>query len=119
MEDFHDAGGLPALLERIRHLLAIDCPTVNGRTLGENIAGAEVIDDRVILPLEKPLASAGGTCVLRGSLAPDGCVLKLAGQDRNHHRGPARVFDSEEATYAAVKAKQVRPGDVVADSKPE
>ncbi|NCY03039.1 MAG: dihydroxy-acid dehydratase, partial [Planctomycetia bacterium] len=76
MEDFHDAGGLPALLERLRHLLATDCPTVTGRTLGENIAGAGVIDDRVILPLDRPLATAGGTCVLRGNLAPSGCVIK-------------------------------------------
>jgi dihydroxy-acid dehydratase len=103
MEDFHDAGGLPALLERIRHLLAVDCPTVNGRTLGENIAGAEVIDERVILPLGRPLASAGGTFVLRGNLAPDGCVIKPTAAEPRllRHTGRAFVFDG----YADLKAR--------------
>jgi dihydroxy-acid dehydratase len=103
MEDFHDAGGLPALLERIRHLLAVECPTVNGRTLGENIAGAESIDDRVILPLDRPLSSAGGTCVLRGSLAPDGCVIKPTAAEPRllQHTGRAFVFDG----YADLKKR--------------
>jgi dihydroxy-acid dehydratase len=103
MEDFHDAGGLPALLERIRHLLAVECPTVNGRTLGENIAGAESIDDRVILPLDRPLSSAGGTCVLRGSLAPDGCVIKPTAAEPRllKHTGRAFVFDG----YADLKKR--------------
>ena len=103
MEDFHDAGGLPALLERLRHLLATDCPTVTGRTLGENIAGAGVIDDRVILPLDRPLATAGGTCVLRGNLAPSGCVIKPTAADPRllRHSGRAIVFDG----YADLKAR--------------
>jgi len=103
MEDFHDAGGLPALLERIRHLLKTDCPTVTGRTLGENIAAAEVIDDRVILPLDRPLATAGGTCVLRGNLAPNGCVIKPTAAEPRllRHTGRAIVFDG----YADLKAR--------------
>ena len=96
MEDFHDAGGVPALLSRLRHLLSLDCPTVSGKTLGENIAGAEVIDDRVILPVDRPLSRAGGTFMLRGSLAPDGCVIKPTAAEPRllKHTGRAVVFDS-------------------------
>jgi dihydroxy-acid dehydratase len=94
MEDFYDAGGLRALLGRIRDHLKLDCLTANGRTLGENIAGAEVYNDDVILPLDKPLAAAGGTFVLRGNLAPDGCVIKPTAAEPRllKHRGPAVVF---------------------------
>src|SRR5947209_15976677 len=70
MEDFHDAGGLRALLNRIRHLLHVDCFTVNGQTLGEDIEGAEVFNEKVILPLDQPLSKAGATFVLQGNLAP-------------------------------------------------
>jgi dihydroxy-acid dehydratase len=103
MEDFHDAGGVPALLSRLRPLLALDCLTVTGRPLGETIASAEVIDDRVIRPLDAPLARAGGTCVLRGSLAPDGCVIKPTAADSRllKHVGRAIVFDS----YPDMKAR--------------
>jgi len=103
MEDFHDAGGMPALLGRIAHLLDLSCVTVTGRSLGENIAGAEVIDERVILPLERPLSAAGGTFVLTGSLAPDGCVIKpTAAEPRlRRHEGRAVVFDS----YPDLKAR--------------
>src|SRR6476661_8854134 len=72
MEDFYDAGGLRALLERIRSMLHAERLTVNGRTLGENIAGARVCNDSVILPRDLPLSCAGATFVLRGNLAPDG-----------------------------------------------
>ena len=103
MEDLHDAGGLPAVLTRISHLLTLDCLTVNGRTLGENIAGAEVIDDRVIRPLSNPLSPTGGTCVLRGSLAPHGCVIKPTAAEPRllSHTGRAVVFDS----YPDMKAR--------------
>ena len=67
----------------------------------------------MVVPLEMPIKARGGLAILRGNLAPEGCVLKLAGDDRTVHRGPARVFDSEEATFAAVKAGQIAPGDVV------
>jgi dihydroxy-acid dehydratase len=65
------------------------------------------------VPIERPIKPVGGLTILRGSLAPDGCVIKLAGHERRHHRGPARVFDSETACYAAVQAQQIKPGDVV------
>jgi dihydroxy-acid dehydratase len=103
MEDFHDAGGVPALLSRLRDHLALECPTVNGRSLGENIAGAEVLDADVIRPLDRPLDAAGGTCVLRGSLAPDGCVIKPTAADPRLlvHTGRAIVFRD----YADLKAR--------------
>jgi dihydroxy-acid dehydratase len=100
MEDFYYAGGLRAMLERIRGRLHTGALTVNGRTLGENIAGARVFDDDVILPLEKPLVANGSLAVLRGNLAPDGAVIKpAAAEARLHrHRGKAIVFES----YAAL-----------------
>ncbi|MFM8497059.1 MAG: L-arabinonate dehydratase [Planctomycetia bacterium] len=103
MEDFHDAGGVPALLSRLAPLLDLSCPTVTGKTLGENVAGAEVIDDRVIRPLDQPLAKAGGTFVLRGNLAPDGCVIKPTAAEPRllKHTGRAIVFDS----YPDMKAR--------------
>ena len=65
------------------------------------------------MPIETPLKATGGLAILRGSLAPEGCVVKLAGHERLHHRGPARVFDSETACYDAVRAQKIKPGDVV------
>ena len=99
MEDFFYAGGLRALLERIRGKLDTAALTVNGRTLGENIAGAKVFDDDVILPLEKPLLESGSLAVLRGNLAPDGAVIKPAASEAHlhKHRGKAVVFDSYDA----------------------
>jgi dihydroxy-acid dehydratase len=103
MEDFYDAGGLRGLLERIRGLLEVDCRTVNGKTLGENIAGAKVFNDRVILPMEKPLSKTGAVFILRGNLAPDGCVIKATAADARllKHTGPAVVFTN----YADLKAR--------------
>ena len=103
MEDFYDAGGLPALLESIRDLLNPDCLTVSGRSLGENIAGAKVFDDRVILPRGRPLSRTGATFVLRGNLAPDGCVIKPTCAEPRllRHTGPAVVFRD----YADLKAR--------------
>src|SRR4051794_8788856 len=115
MEDFYDAGGLPALLQRIRDLLHLDSLTVTGRTLGENIDGAEVFNERVILPREKALSQAGATFILRGNLAPDGCVIKPTAADPRllRHSGPAVVFRN----YADLKAKIDREDlDVTADS---
>jgi dihydroxy-acid dehydratase len=101
MEDFYDAGGLPALLERIRPLLHTDTLTCTGRTLGEEIAGATVCNDKVILPLDKPLSRAGATFILRGNLAPDGCVIKPTAAEPRllKHTGPALVFKN----YADLK----------------
>ncbi|QOV88198.1 L-arabinonate dehydratase [Humisphaera borealis] len=98
MEDFYDAGGLPALLNRIRHLLHTDVITVNGRTLGENVAGAEIINSKVIVPEGKELSQAGATFILRGNLAPDGCVIKPTAAEPRllKHTGPAVVFENYE-----------------------
>lgn len=102
MEDFYNAGGLPALLNRISSLLNLSCPTVSGSTLGEQIKSAEVIDDAVIRPLDNPVSDSGGTCVLHGNLAPEGCVIKTLAADSRllQHRGPAVVFEN----YAELKA---------------
>ena len=99
MEDFYYAGGLRAMLERIRDKLHLDAMTVNGRTLGENIAGAKVFGDDVILPRDRPLIENGSLAVLRGNLAPDGAVIKpAAAEPRLHrHRGKAVVFESYRA----------------------
>jgi dihydroxy-acid dehydratase len=103
MEDFYDAGGLRALLKQIGHLLHLDCPTVNGRTVGENIADAQVCNEKVILPPDKPLSAAGATFVLRGNLSPNGCVIKPTCAEPRllKHSGPALVFRN----YADLKAR--------------
>ena len=99
MEDFFYAGGLRALLERIRGRLDTAALTINGKTLGENIEGARVFDDDVILPLAKSLLESGSLAVLRGNLAPDGAVIKPAASEARLHRhtGKAVVFDSYDA----------------------
>jgi dihydroxyacid dehydratase/phosphogluconate dehydratase len=102
MEDFFYAGGLPALLERIRAHLKTDAMTVNGRTIGQNIEGAEVFDDDVIRPLSNPIYAEGALAVLKGNLAPDGVVIKpsAAAPHLLRHSGRALVF----ADYPALKA---------------
>ena len=95
MEDFYYAGGLPALMSRLKPFLHLDTRTVSGRTLGENIEGAVVYDDDVIRPLDRPIYAEGALAVLRGNLAPDGCVIKPSACDPKflRHTGPALVFD--------------------------
>ncbi len=102
MEDFYDAGGLAALLNQLNDLLHLECRTVTGRTLGEEIAGKETINPEVIRPRNNPLSKSGGTFVLRGNLAPDGCVIKTVAADPKllNHRGTAIVFEN----YAELKA---------------
>ena len=94
MEDFYYAGGLRALMSRIRDLLALDARTVEGTTLGDAISGAEVFNDQVILPRERPIVASGSLAVLHGNLAPDGAVIKPAAAEARllQHRGPAIVF---------------------------
>jgi dihydroxy-acid dehydratase len=96
MEDFYYAGGLPALMTRIADQLSLAELTVTGRSLGENIAKAEVLDDAVIRPLADPVSASGALAVLRGNLAPDGAVMKASAADPRffQHRGRALVFDS-------------------------
>jgi dihydroxy-acid dehydratase len=95
MEDFYYAGGVPALMEQIRDLLHLDVPTVSGTTVGENIAGATVIDSTVIALRAEPLAASGGLVVLRGNLCPDGAILKRAAASPAllQHEGTAIVFE--------------------------
>ena len=114
--DLYEAGGLSLVARELakRDLLHADAVNVDGRTLGDIAAAAQEAEGQeVVSTIEQPFKSRGGFAILRGNLAPDGCVLKLAGHDRNHHSGPARVFDSEEDCFAAVKAQEIEPGDVV------
>ena len=104
MEDFYYAGGLPAMLQRIRAHLRTDAATVNGRTIGENIDGAEVYQDDVIRPLDRPIYAEGALAVLRGNLAPDGVVVKPSACAPHllQHTGRALVFDDYPALKKAV-----------------
>ncbi len=111
-----EAGGLPALMREMRDFLHLDVPTVTGKTLRENIAGATVTDREIIRPLTDPLFPQGSLAVLRGSLAPDGAVVKQAGvrfKNMLAHRGRARVFENMEEAVHAFMGDAVKPGDVV------
>jgi dihydroxy-acid dehydratase len=113
--DMFNAGGMRLLAKRLREAgLLQDGPTVSGKSLFEEIESAnEATGQEVLRPLSNPLKKDGGLAILYGSLAPEGCVVKLAGHERLLHRGPARVFDSEEASFEAVQQRKVEPGDVV------
>jgi dihydroxy-acid dehydratase len=114
--DLFEAGGVPLVLKRLHEagILHPDAETVTGRSIGEHAEEAqETPGQRVVRPLEDPIKPTGGLAILRGNLAPDGCVVKLAGHERRRHSGPARVFESEEDAMAAVRARAVRSGDVV------
>ena len=115
MEDFHDAGGTPGLLASLGDKIVGTAGTVNGRTLGENIRGAEVHDTRVIRTLDNPLSNEGSVCVLRGNLAPQGCVIKPAAADPKllQHTGPAVVFRDYNDLAARVDDPHL---EVTADS---
>ena len=104
MEDFYYAGGLPAMLKRMEQHLNTQCLTVNGHSIGDNIARAKVHNDEVIRPLENPVQDSGALVVLKGNLAPDGCVMKVSAMDQRFlsHTGPAIVFDDYPAMKAAV-----------------
>jgi dihydroxy-acid dehydratase len=114
--DLHAAGGVALVARELLKagLVHGDAPNVDGRSLAEvATAVVETPGQEVVVPIERPLKATGGLAILRGNLAPEGCVVKLAGHERLHHRGPARVFDSEEECFAAVKAKSIKAGDVV------
>ncbi len=114
--DMYKAGGVALVARELKKagLLHADARTVDGQTIGELAdAAVETEGQTVVVPIETPLKQRGGVAVLYGNLAPDGCVVKLAGHDRTVHSGPARVFDSEEETFAAVKAGKIVAGDVV------
>ena len=114
--DLYEAGGVPLVLKRMGEagVLHGDVTTVTGRTIGEHAKEAQETDGQVVVrPLDQPLKTTGGFAILRGNIAPDGCVVKLAGHERRVHSGPARVFDGEEAAMKAVLGKELREGDVV------
>ena len=114
--DLYEAGGIPFLAKRLAEagLLHADELTVTGKSIGEEAGAAtETEGQQVVRPADAPLKPTGGFAILRGNLAPDGCVIKLAGQDKTLHRGPARIFDREEDTFAAIKGGEIQPGDVV------
>ncbi len=113
--DMYAAGGMRLLGKLLKDAgLLTDAPTVSGKTLFEELASAkETPAQQVIRPLSNPLKKDGGLAILRGSLAPDGCVIKLAGHERVYQRGPAKVFDSEEAAFEAVQQQKIKAGDVV------
>ena len=114
--DLYEAGGIPFLAKRLAEagLLHTDELTVTGKSIGEEAnAATETEGQQVVRPVDVPLKPTGGFAILRGNLAPDGCVIKLAGQDKTLHRGPARIFEREEDTFAAIKGGQIQPGDVV------
>jgi dihydroxy-acid dehydratase len=114
--DLYAAGGVPVLLKRLDDagLLHRDQITVTGQTIGEVAEAAiEAPGQEVVLPLDVPLKPEGGLAILRGNLAPEGSVVKVAGTERRRQTGPARVFESEEECFRAVKDRQIRPGDIV------
>jgi len=114
--DMYDAGGIGLVMRELlkRDLLHRDEKNVDGRTIAKIAAAAvEAEGQKVVVPIETPIKPVGGLTILRGSLAPDGCVVKLAGHERLHHRGPARVFDSETACFQAVRERRIVAGDVV------
>ncbi len=117
MEDLDEAGGVYAVMNELSKegLLNLDCMTVSGRTIGENIAQCYNLDPSVIRPIENPYSKTGGIAVLRGNLAPEGCVVKRSAVSEKMlvHEGPARVFDSEEEAQAAINAGKIVAGDVV------
>src|SRR5258708_795143 len=114
--DMHHAGGIPLLAQRLLEggLLHGNAMTVTGRTLAEEAAMArEKPGQDVIHTVKNPLKATGGLHILKGNLAPDGCVVKLFGYERKTHRGPARIFDREEDAFHAVQEEKIKSGDVV------
>jgi dihydroxy-acid dehydratase len=114
--DLYAAGGVPLVMKRLKDagLLHEDAITVTGKTIGEVAeAATETPGQRVVRPLDDPIKETGGLAILHGNLAPDGCVVKLAGYERRKQTGPARVFESEEECMKAVTERQINPGDVI------
>ena len=117
IEELNEAGGIYAVMKEISKLglLNLDCMTVTGKTVGENIKNAINLDTEVIRPAENPYSKVGGIAVLKGNIAPDSCVVKRSAvlPEMLKHSGPARVFDCEEDAIAAIKGGKIVPGDVV------
>lgn len=117
MQDLHEAGGIPALMKELskKDLLHLDLVTVTGKTVGENIRDSYIQNPDVIRSVEKPYRITGGLAILRGSLAPDGAVVKEAAvaPEMMFHEGPARIFNSEEEAVDAIFARKINKGDVI------
>ncbi|HHX24718.1 MAG TPA: dihydroxy-acid dehydratase [Thermoanaerobacterales bacterium] len=117
VEDFHQAGGIPALMKELsrKQLINLDLITVTGKTVGENIADVEIKNPEVIRSLENPYRETGGLAILKGNLAPDGAVVKEAAvaPEMLYHEGPAKIFNSEEEAVEAIYAGKIEKGDVV------
>ena len=117
MPDLYAAGGIPAVQAELAKagLLDLDVPTVSGKTLGENIQGARILDTKAIRPIDDPYSPTGGLQILWGNLAPDGCVVKQSAvaPEMMVHEGPARVFDSEDDAIRAIYDGKIVAGDVV------
>ena len=117
MPDLYAAGGIPAVQAELakQNLLDLDCLTVTGKTVGENIRGAQNLNPNAIRPIENPYSPTGGLQILWGNLAPNGCVVKRSAvaPEMQVHTGPARVFNSEDDAIAAIYAGKIVPGDVV------
>jgi len=114
--ELYEAGGVPLVLSRLKQagILNSDAPTVTGRTIGEHADEVVETDGQpVVRPLSDPIKATGGFAILRGNVAPEGCVVKLSGHERRKAVGPARVFEGEEAAMAAVLAHELKAGDIV------
>lgn len=117
MEDLYAAGGIYAVMNELskKNLINLDCMTVTGKTVGENIAHSRILDEEIIRTVEAPYSQTGGIAVLRGNIAPESCVVKRSAvlDSMLKHSGPARVFDCEEDAVAAIKSGSIVSGDVV------
>lgn len=117
MEDLDRAGGVYAVMNELAKngLIKTDLITATGKTVGENISGIEILDNEIIRPVSNPYSKTGGIAVLKGNLAPDGCVVKRSAvaQEMMKHEGPARVFDSEDEAISTIYAGGIKAGDVV------
>jgi dihydroxy-acid dehydratase len=117
LQDLHRAGGIPALMAELsrKKMIHVDTLTVTGRTTGENIRGKKSLDSEVIRPFERPYHATGGLAVLFGNLAPEGAVVKRSAVDESmlRHRGPARVFDSEEEAIKVILDRKIKKGEVI------
>ncbi len=115
LEDLDAAGGVPAVMNELKSLLNLNLPTVSGKTVGENIKNAVVLDREVIHSLANPVHKEGGIAILTGNLAPKGSVIKTAGVSPKmlKHTGPAKIYDSEKEALTAIRGNQIKEGDVV------
>ena len=115
IEDLDLAGGVPAVMNEIRDVLKLDCKTVTGKTVGENVAGSGILNEEVIRRIGRAHSATGGLAMLFGNLAPEGAVVKKAAvaAEMMVHKGPARIFESEEDATKAIMNRDIKPGDVL------